>query len=143
MMPVQPLRCAMLLVAVLAAAMLPACQTSPGSPSKTDPPPTPTPAPPPAPTPTPAPTQYQVSISLIGLDPFLLDVPVGARVTFVNNDRNFSHHLASPCPEIDAVGLLQWGQSGLTAPFMSAKTCSYYDRLSPENPLRQGRITVR
>src|SRR5206468_1562166 len=128
-----------------------AYETSLAVPSKSGPPPTPTPSPaptpaptlPPAPTPTPAPTQYLVTISLVGLDPFTLEVPVGARVTFLNNDRNFPHHLASACPEIDAVGLLQFGQSGQTAPFTSSKTCSYYDRLYPENPLRQGKIVVR
>ena len=150
----KPLRRAMLLVALLlAAAIPPACGTSPDAPSKSDPPPTPTPGPaltpaptlPPAPTPTPspAPTQYLVTIAIVGLDPFTLEVPVGARVTFLSRDVNFSHYFASVCPEIDAVGLLQFGQSGQTAPFTSSKTCSYYDRLYPENPLRQGKIVVR
>ncbi len=86
---------------------------------------------------------YRVSIVLVGLDPFALEVPVGARVTFVNKDGRFAHDIASQCPEIDAVGRLEPGESARTAPFTSAKTCSYYDRLHPDTPLRRGKIVVR
>lgn len=125
-MQVNPRRCAMLVVVLLATVVLPACETSPASPSESFG----------------TSTSYRVTIALIGLDPSSLEVPVGARVMFVNNDTNFPHHMAG-CPEIDAVGLLKSGQSGQTEPFASAKTCNYHDRLYPENPLRQGRIIVR
>jgi hypothetical protein len=141
-MKVTRARCGLLVVAVFAAAILQGCETSPATPSTSGPPPTPTPSPAPAPIPTPAPTQYQVTIALIALDPFVLDVPVGVRVTFRNNDPSSAHHFASSCPEIDSVGLLQFQQSGQTAPFTSSKSCGYYDLLSPENILRQGRINV-
>jgi hypothetical protein len=125
-MQVNPLRGAVLLVALIATVILPACATSPTAPSDSGPPPTP----------------YRVTIALIYLDPALLEVPVGARVLFVNNDQNFPHHMAG-CPELDAIGLLQSGKSGQTAPFANPKTCNYYDRLHPHNPFRQGRIIVR
>ncbi len=86
---------------------------------------------------------YRVRIALVGMDPFSIEVPVGARVTFVNDDPNFTHHMASACEEIDAVGPLKPQESGDTTPFTKAKTCSYYDRLSPGNPLRHGKIVVR
>jgi hypothetical protein len=89
------------------------------------------------------PTQYRVTIALIGLDPATIEVPQGARVTFLNSDDNFPHHMTSSCSEVDAVGLLQPRQWGETSPFSGSKTCSYYDRLYPENPLRQGKIVVR
>jgi plastocyanin len=114
--------------AVMVAAAMAACESA---------------APPGSPDPGGGPSPYRVTIALIGLDPSSIEVPVGARVTFVNNDTNFAHHMASACSEIDAVGLLQSGQSGQTAPFTRSGTCNYYDRLYPENPLRQGRIIVR
>jgi len=49
---------------------------------------------------------------------------------------------SAACSEVDAVGRLEPQQSGKTAAFGSAKTCSYYDRLYPENPLRHGTIIV-
>jgi hypothetical protein len=105
----------------------PACEASPAAPSA----------------PVAPPTGYRVTIAVIFLDPVSLDVPVGARVAFVNNDDNAPHHMTSACSEIDDVGLLQPRQSGQTAPFANPKTCSYYDRLQPTNPLRQGRIIIR
>ncbi len=86
---------------------------------------------------------YVVRIAAVGMDPFSIEIPIGARVTFVNNDDNFAHDLTSGCREVDAVGRLEPRQSGQTAPFTTAKTCTYYDRLNPENPLRRGKITVR
>jgi plastocyanin len=86
---------------------------------------------------------YVVRIALVGMDPFAIEIPVGSRVTFVNNDANFAHDMTSGCKEVDAVGRLEPEQSGQTAPFTTAKTCTYYDRLQPENPLRRGKITVR
>jgi hypothetical protein len=112
---------------LLAMVILPACQDSPASPSNSTAPP----------------TAYTVKVALVGMDPYSLEVPVGARVTFINNDDNFPHHFASACSEVDGVGRLEPRQSGQTAPFTTSKTCSYYDRLYPENPLRQGKIVVR
>ena len=126
-MQVNPLPWSVLLVALITTVTLPACETSPIAPSDSGAPP----------------TGYRVTIAVVFLNPPSLDVPVGARVSFVNSDDNFAHHMASACSEIDAVGLLQPRQSGQTAPFANAKTCSYYDRLQPANPLRQGRIIVR
>ena len=77
------------------------------------------------------------------MDPVSIQVPVGVQVTFINKDPNFAHDMTSAaCPEVDAVGRLEPQQSGKTAAFGSAKTCSYYDRLYPENPLRHGTIIV-
>jgi hypothetical protein len=122
---------------LLAMTILAGCgtSTSPASPSQ--------PADPPAPTPPPPATAYRVTIALVGMDPVSIDVPVGARVTFINKDPNFAHYMASACPEIDAVGRLEPQQSGDTSVFAESKTCKYNDRLSPENPLRMGTIVVR
>jgi plastocyanin len=86
---------------------------------------------------------YRVTIALVGMDPFSIEVPVGARVTFINKDSRFAHDLASDCPEIDSMGRLEPGESGRTAEFARSKTCHYSDRLYPNSPLRRGTIVVR
>jgi plastocyanin len=86
---------------------------------------------------------YRVTIALVGMDPFSIQVPVGARVTFVNKDRNFPHQMTSECKEVDAAGRLEPGQSADTEPFTKPGTCEYCDSLNPENPLRRGKIIVR
>jgi hypothetical protein len=63
-------------------------------------------------------------------------------VTFVNRDI-FAHRIGSACPEIDEVGLLQPGESRDTGTFGGARTCSYNDRLNPDQPLLKGTIIVR
>jgi plastocyanin len=126
-MKIKPLRWAVLLVALMTTVTLPACAPSPTAPSES----------------AASPTGYRVTIAVVALAPATLEVPVGARVMFLNNDDNFPHHMASACSEIDAVGLLQPRQSGQTAPFANPKTCHYYDRLHPANIFRQGQIIVR
>lgn len=117
----------LLRVALVATAMAAPWQISPASPSQAA-----------------GPTKiYRVRIALIGLDPYSIEVPVDARVTFLNDDSNFPHEMTSACPEVDAVGRLQPGESGQTGPFKTPKTCSFHDRLNPGNPLRHGTIVVR
>jgi plastocyanin len=127
-----PGRLTLLHVMLVVTAIVAACDKSPASPTD--------PADPPA---TGLSGAYIVKIALISMDPASIDVPVGARVTFVNNDPNFPHHMGSACSELDAVGRLDPRQSGETAPFTASKTCNYYDRLQPDNPLRHGKIVVR
>jgi hypothetical protein len=76
------------------------------------------------------------------LDPFQLQIPVRARVRFVNAGI-FARQIGSACPEIEAVGLLRPGNSRETGIFASTKTCSYLDRLNPAQVLFQGTIIVR
>lgn len=112
---------------IVVTTLVAACHTSPASPSDSTEPP----------------SRYVVKIALVGMDPVSIEVPVGAAVTFVNNDKHFPHHMGSACSEFDALGRLEPSQSGDTDPFTASKTCSYYDRLYPENPLRHGKIVVR
>jgi hypothetical protein len=77
-------------------------------------------------------------------------VPVGSTVTFVNGDR--VNHLVNggrdpdhlDCDEINNVGLLAPGQSGVTRQFMTARTCDFHDHVSHELPPNFiGRVIVR
>jgi plastocyanin len=88
-------------------------------------------------------TDYRVRIAAVGMDPFSIEVPIGARVTFVNNDPHFAHDMTSACSEVDAVGRLEPGESGQTAAFTKSQTCNYSDRLHQNTPLRRGTIVVR
>ena len=115
--------------ALLLSVMLAACENeSGGSPS--------------APSTSPSSSVYQVRLTAVALDPFQLEIPVGARVRFVNEGL-FARQIGSACPEIEAVGLLQPGNSRDSGIFASAKTCSYFDRLNPAQVLFQGTIIVR
>ena len=86
---------------------------------------------------------YRVRIALVTMSPSSIEVPVGSRVTFVNDDAHRPHDMTSACPEIDGIGRLEPGMAGRTAIFTSPKVCTYHDRLQPTNPFRRGRIVVR
>lgn len=85
----------------------------------------------------------EVTITGFGLKPFQLTISQGTRVTFINNDDNFSHNMTSACPEIEQLGLLAPGQSRATAGFARPGRCIYTDRLQPGNPLLKGAIDVQ
>ena len=94
-------------------------------------------------------TATTITITSAGVSPKELTVPVGGRVTFVNNDNAFHEMSSDPhpthtlCPEMAAVGALGPGGSRQTAAFSSAKTCTYHDHGQSENAALQGRIVVR
>jgi plastocyanin len=84
-----------------------------------------------------------------GVSPTLLTVPAGSRVTFVNNDTRRHDMTSDPhpehteCPEINAVGALQPGQSRETGNLVAARTCGYHDHEQPTNNALRGRIVVQ
>lgn len=90
-----------------------------------------------------------ITIASTGVSPKEIQVAVGGRVTFVNNDNAFHeiqsdpHPLHTDCPEINAVGALGPGASRQTAAFVSARTCGYHDHGQATNTALQGRIVVR
>ena len=117
-----------------------------GSPPAT--PVVPTPAP--TPTPTPGPAPPTVSITSAGLNPREIEITVGSRVTFVNNDALPHDFSGGPDPtrpqcvaEIDAVGFITAGQTKQTGVFTTAQTCEYHDHARLGVVAFQGRITVR
>jgi plastocyanin len=113
-----------------------------------------TPAAPTTPTTTPAPTASPVAgvtitITSAGVSPKQVEVPVGGRVTFVNNDSTFHemasdpHPIHTDCPEINQVGALSPGTSRQTAAFTRARTCGFHDHGQENNTSLQGQIVIR
>ena len=94
-----------------------------------------------------------VSILSSGVSTTQMNVTPGTRVTFINNDTR-SHNMTSDphpehndCPEINAVGLLQPGQSRETGNLNTIRTCGFHDHDDPPPPggtnRWTGKITIR
>ena len=105
-------------------------------------------APPTAPEPPPTATTT-VTITASGASPRNLEVAVGARILFVNQDSR-SHNMTSDphpehneCPDINQVGFLLPGQSRETGNLTQARTCGFHDHDNPNNTTLQGRIVIR
>ena len=129
-----------LMLAGLAAAAV-ACGSSNGDGGGT--PTTPTnPTTPPSPTTT-------ITISANGVSPQNITVPVGSRVTFINNDSRAHEMNSNPhpthgdCPPLDDVGFLAPGQTKLTGNLTVARTCGFHDHTQPDVASLQGQIIVQ
>jgi plastocyanin len=104
----------------------------------------------PTPTPTPPPTaDVTITITSAGVDKKQVEIPVGGRVAFVNNDAS-SHEMSSDphpthtnCPPLNQVGALAPGRTGTTGAFTTAGTCGFHDHGQPGNANLQGSIVVR
>jgi plastocyanin len=103
-----------------------------------------TPAPPSAP----APPATTITVTAAGVSPQVLTVAVGSRVTFTNADTRPHDFSGGPdpsrpeCPEIDAAGFIQAGQSRQTGVFTVARTCEYHDHGAIGVAAFQGRIVI-
>ena len=94
-------------------------------------------------------TTYTVTITSAGVSPKTLEVPLGARVTFVNNDTT-SHYMhsdphpdATDCPALNQVGMLLATQRRDTGNLVDAKTCGYHDHDAPTNNAFRGQIVIK
>ena len=74
-----------------------------------------------------------ITLTSAGVSAAQINVTPGTRVTFINSDTR-SHNMTSDphpehtdCPEINAVGLLQSGQSRETGNLVSIRTCGFHD----------------
>src|SRR6266545_7360453 len=112
--------------------------TSPGNPSS--PPPTTQPA---------SPSAATVTITTAGVSPPQVEIPLGGRVTFTNNDTCFHEMYSNPhpvhtdCPPMNELGPLSPGQSRQTGAFTVARTCGYHDHGQPTNAALQGTIVIK
>jgi plastocyanin len=93
-------------------------------------------------------SSFTVTITATGASPRELRVPVGARVTFVNQD-NRSHQMMSDphpvhtdCPEVNAVGNLDRGQTKTTDMLSTQKSCGFHDNLRDGDASLRGFILV-
>lgn len=90
-----------------------------------------------------------ITITSSGASPRSITVPVGSTVTFVNND-NTPHDMSSDphpqhtdCPEVNAAGFVQPGQSRATSALRTARTCGFHDHNQPSNTALQGTIVIQ
>src|SRR5688500_15423993 len=96
------------------------------------------------------PTQTNtITITASGGSPRDVQIAVGTRVLFVNNDSR-SHNMASDphpehsdCTEINQVGLLAVGQSRETGNLNAVRTCRFHDHDLPNVANLTGAIVIR
>jgi len=127
-------------LAVAGAVYLGACgggSSSPSTPSS----PVPSATPPPG-------GAATVTISGGVVSPKQVEINVGQRVAFVNND-TVAHEIASnphpvhtDCPPTNDVGGLAPGTARLTGAYTIARTCGYHDHGQPDNTNLQGTIII-
>jgi hypothetical protein len=107
------------------------------------------PAAPATPGPTWVPGLPTVTITTAGVSPKQLEIAIGSRVVFSNDDR-LPHEMSSDphptheqCPEINEVSALAPGQWRETGVFRVARTCGYHDHGQSTNESLQGTIVIR
>jgi len=89
-----------------------------------------------------------LTISASGISPKTVTVPVGSRVTIVNNDTR-SHNMNSDphpehtqCPALN-VGVLTSGQSRTSQNLTTARGCGIHDHDDSDNAAWKATITVQ
>ena len=90
-----------------------------------------------------------LTITSAGVSPKNLQLAIGTRVLFVNNDSR-SHSMTSDphpdhtdCPELNQVGFLTAGQSRESGNLVTARSCGYHDHDNPASTTLQGTITIK
>lgn len=90
-----------------------------------------------------------ITITAAGVSPNNIEVALGARVLFINNDSKSHSMFSDPhpshtdCPPINSVGFLPPGQQITTGNLITAGTCGYHDHDDPFNTKFKGQITVK
>jgi hypothetical protein len=98
----------------------------------------------------PGPSGATMTIGANGvLSPKDVTITRGQSVTIVNSDTRVHDMTSDPhpshtdCPAINAVGLLQPGQSKLTNALSTARICGLHDHSLPDDQNLKGRITIQ
>jgi plastocyanin len=97
----------------------------------------------------PSPTVPTVTITAAGVSPKTIQIAVGGRVRFVNNDTAMHmvgsdpHPDHTDCPDINQVGFLLPGQSRETGNLVQPRTCGFHDHERPDVQALRGTITIR
>ena len=89
------------------------------------------------------------TITREGVSPKHLDIALGDRVVFINND-TVAHSIGSnphpdhtDCPSINQAGYLLPGKTHETGNFVVARVCGFHDHDDPLNQTLWGTITTR
>ena len=90
-----------------------------------------------------------ITITSAGVTPKDVQIPLGARVRFVNNDA-VEHDMGSDphpdhtdCPPINQVDLLKPGEQRETGNMVVLRTCGFHDHDNPNNTAVQGSIVIQ
>jgi plastocyanin len=89
-----------------------------------------------------------VTITSTGVSPRSLQVPLGGRVTFVNNDTRTHQIMSDPnplhndCPSINEIATIGPGQTRQTASLDVRRTCGYHDHMNPTETALQGALMI-
>jgi plastocyanin len=89
-----------------------------------------------------------VTITSTGISPRSLQVPLGGRVTFVNNDTRTHQFMSDPnplhndCPAINDVSMIGPGQTRQTGSLDVRRTCGYHDHMNPTETALQGALMI-
>ena len=90
-----------------------------------------------------------ITITAAGATPKNVQVALGERVRFVNNDDRPHNMTSDPhpehndCPDLNQVGFLSPGQSRETGNLVEARTCGFHDHDDPNNNGLKGSIVIR
>ena len=90
-----------------------------------------------------------ITITAAGATPKNVQIALGQRVRFVNND-NRPHNMTSDphpdhndCPDLNQVGFLSPGQSRETGNLVEVRTCGFHDHDDANNTSLKGSIVIR
>jgi plastocyanin len=90
-----------------------------------------------------------ITITSAGVSTRNIQIAVGTRVLFVNNDSRSHNMLSDPhpehtdCPELNQVGFLSPGQSRETGNLVTARTCGFHDHDDFSVQSLQGQIVIK
>jgi len=90
-----------------------------------------------------------ITITAAGANPRNIQVALGSRVRFINNDARPHNMTSDPhpdhtdCPVIDQAGFLSPGQSRETGNLVIIRTCGFHDHDDFDNANLKGTITIR
>ena len=120
-------------IAALAGVII-ACSNSPSVPSPGD---------------TPSVQTNTITITSSGANPRNVQIALGTRVLFVNNDSRAHNMTSDPhpshtdCPDINQVGFLSPGERRETGNLVTARTCGFHDHDMPSQANLIGQIVIR
>ena len=90
-----------------------------------------------------------ITITAAGASPRNIQVALGQRVRFVNNDSRPHNMTSDPhpdhndCPDLNQVGFLAPDQSRETGNLVEARTCGFHDHDDANNNSLKGSIVIR
>src|SRR5262245_58776486 len=99
---------------------------------------------------TPGPSGATITIGANGaVSPSSVTITRGQSVTFVNNHtavhdmESDPHPQHTDCREMNAVGLIQPGQTKLSNAFQTARSCGFHDHINDTNANLRGTIVIQ